>query len=308
MVLPVNPRRPLRRRSLLHDTIMTAGPGGAKNPLPGSPAAKENEIRRKLTGDTLLTNANILQPEQRPSPDQQDRLRIDIDKPRNAILATGTDGKRANNKKTITDTKNAPDSSGLESASRKPRTEIERLGLIEKNFPIDRPFMRREGRTQIITEVAEILDGKRKGFSGEVDIPGVGKGVHVGGHFLKRDIANFTVRAIRVKDKEEILELMEEIRDPDDPLLKLETSKSWAETQTRAFLGLLGDSLIHGPISKEMNPQELRRRLGKTLESLDERAAMRRQIDPTVGSLMRAIRNEDDDPDDDDGREFPLDK
>jgi hypothetical protein len=50
---PPPPSLPGARRSSINDTILTAGPGGAKNPMPGSIAA----TRGPLNGDTILTRA-----------------------------------------------------------------------------------------------------------------------------------------------------------------------------------------------------------------------------------------------------------
>ncbi|MEQ8195323.1 MAG: hypothetical protein RIB59_12630 [Rhodospirillales bacterium] len=60
---------PGARRSTINDTIMTAGPGGAKNPLPGSIAA----TRGLLNGDTILTRAltdTVVAPRERTGSDR----------------------------------------------------------------------------------------------------------------------------------------------------------------------------------------------------------------------------------------------
>ncbi|MEQ8195325.1 MAG: hypothetical protein RIB59_12640 [Rhodospirillales bacterium] len=69
---------PGARRSTINDTIMTAGPGGAKNPLPGSIAATRGPFNERA----------------RVSSPARESLKIDIETPPGATVAAGTDGYR----------------------------------------------------------------------------------------------------------------------------------------------------------------------------------------------------------------------
>jgi len=152
--------------------------------------------------------------------------------------------------------------------------------ILEKRFPVDNQFMKREGRRIIVDEAVKIAKGEKEGFTQKDGV------VFLGGHILSPDVARLASRALKVKTEKDFQELEQKIKGLDEASQKSsgEERPKLNGNQVRGLMSIARSNIIDGPITNSISRDGLLDRLGPPFRMLDARVSKRKVIGGGGGS------------------------